>query len=138
MRTGKGNTMSIALVGGTERFEKHHMPLGLLADGEMAMVVRISEKKGGERERGRKEGCHACGGNQPMGRSCRPVTSAAEAGSPSACIHGNRIEDMGIRVGKNVEMLKNPGRGPLLLKVDEARIAIGRTMAMRILVRRKN
>ncbi len=43
---------------------------------------------------------------------------------------------MGIRKGKSVEMLNNEGRGPLLLKVDESRIAVGRGMAMKILVRR--
>lgn len=45
-------------------------------------------------------------------------------------------EDMGLRVGKVIEMLNNEGRGPLLLKVDESRIAIGRGMAMKIMVRR--
>jgi ferrous iron transport protein A len=44
------------------------------------------------------------------------------------------IEDLGLRVGKFVEMLNNEGRGPLLLKVDESRIAIGRGMAMKIMV----
>jgi ferrous iron transport protein A len=48
-----------------------------------------------------------------------------------------RIEDMGFRVGKTVEMLNNEGRGPLLIKVDESRLALGRGMAMKILVRRK-
>lgn len=43
---------------------------------------------------------------------------------------------MGIRIGKSIEMLTNEGRGPLLLKVDESRIAVGRGMAMKILVRR--
>lgn len=47
------------------------------------------------------------------------------------------IEDLGLRVGKMIEMLNNEGRGPLLLKVDESRIAIGRGMAMKIMVRRK-
>lgn len=45
-------------------------------------------------------------------------------------------EDMGLRIGKVIEMLNNEGRGPLLLKVDESRIAIGRGMAMKIMVRR--
>jgi len=48
------------------------------------------------------------------------------------------IEDLGLRVGKMVEMLNNEGRGPLLLKVDESRIAIGRGMAMKVMVRRKD
>lgn len=59
------------------------------------------------------------------------------------CAHGNsknqlcHAEDMGLRVGKIIEMLNNEGRGPILLKVDESRIAIGRGMAMKIMVRRK-
>jgi len=46
--------------------------------------------------------------------------------------------DMGLRPGKQVEMLTNSGGGPLLLKVDESRIALGRGMAMKIYVRRKS
>lgn len=59
-----------------------------------------------------------------------------------ACGHGcNKsqlchAEDMGLRVGKLIEMLKNEGQGPILLKVDESRIAIARAMAMKIIVRR--
>lgn len=45
-------------------------------------------------------------------------------------------EDMALRAGKVIEMLNNEGRGPLLLKVDESRIAIGRGMAMKIMVKR--
>jgi len=48
------------------------------------------------------------------------------------------IEDLGLRVGKMVEMLNNEGRGPILLKIDEARIAIGRSMAMKIMVKIKS
>ncbi len=47
------------------------------------------------------------------------------------------VEDMGLRAGKTVEVLNNEGRGPILLKVDESRIAMGRGMAMKIMVRRK-
>ncbi|MEW6003594.1 MAG: FeoA family protein [Nitrospirota bacterium] len=46
------------------------------------------------------------------------------------------LEDMGLRAGKTIEVLNNEGRGPLLIKVDESRIAIGRGMAMKIMVRR--
>src|SRR3990172_3266424 len=49
-----------------------------------------------------------------------------------------RIEDMGLRAGKIIEMLSNEGRGPILLKVDESRIAIGRGMAMKIMVKKIN
>jgi ferrous iron transport protein A len=46
-----------------------------------------------------------------------------------------RVEDLGLRVGKTVEMLNNGG-GPILLKVDESRIAVARGIAMKIMVRR--
>jgi ferrous iron transport protein A len=46
-----------------------------------------------------------------------------------------RAEDMGLRAGKRVEMLRN-GAGPILVKVDESRIAVDRGIAMRIGVRR--
>ena len=38
--------------------------------------------------------------------------------------------DMGLRIGKKVEVLNNAGRGPILVMIDESRIAIGRGMAM--------
>ena len=42
-----------------------------------------------------------------------------------------RIENMGLRVGKIVEMLSNQGQGPLLVKVDNTRIAVARNLAMK-------
>ncbi len=48
-----------------------------------------------------------------------------------------RMEDMGFRAGKIIEMLNNAGQGPLLIKIDESRLALGRGMAMKIMVRRK-
>lgn len=48
-----------------------------------------------------------------------------------------RTEEMGLRVGRTVKMLTNGGGGPLLLLVDESRLAIDRRVAMKILVRGK-
>jgi len=48
-----------------------------------------------------------------------------------------RVEDMGFRVGKTVEMMSNAGRGALLIKIDESRLALARGIAMKIMVRRK-
>jgi ferrous iron transport protein A len=45
-----------------------------------------------------------------------------------------RAEEMGLRVGRRVEMLAN-GAGPVLVKVDESRIALDRGVAMKIRVR---
>jgi len=44
-----------------------------------------------------------------------------------------RVEDMGLRVGKRVQMLNNGS--PILLKVDESRIAVDRGMAMKIMIK---
>jgi len=50
--------------------------------------------------------------------------------------HICHAEDMGIRVGNVIEMLNSEGRGPVLIKIDESRIAIGRGMAMKIMVKK--
>ncbi len=55
-------------------------------------------------------------------------TRAAGAGCTS------RAEELGLRVGKSVEMLRN-GSGALLVKVDQSRIAVDRGIAMKITVR---
>jgi ferrous iron transport protein A len=60
------------------------------------------------------------------------ISAIREGGGKCDC----RIEDLGLRVGKTVEMLNNGGGGAILLKVDEARLAIGRGMAMKIMVKR--
>jgi ferrous iron transport protein A len=44
--------------------------------------------------------------------------------------------NMGLRPGKMVEIIKNNGTGPIVLKVDECRIAMGRGAAMKIYVHR--
>jgi len=47
-----------------------------------------------------------------------------------------RIRDIGLFPGKVVEVLSNQGKGPILLKIEEAKIAIGRNIAIKIMVRR--
>lgn len=89
------------------------MPLGLLSTGETAEVMEV---------RGIPETSPCCAGNK----------------GEQACSQTCRVEDMGLRTGKTVQMLNNEGRGALLVRVDETRIAIGRGMAMKIMVRRKN
>jgi ferrous iron transport protein A len=44
-----------------------------------------------------------------------------------------RVEDMGLRIGKTVQMLNNGG--PILLKLDESRIAVDRGLAMKIMIK---
>ena len=86
-------------------------PLGLLSAGEKGEVIETREVT-----------CDS-GGR----RSIAGIKG-------TAC----RMADMGLRSGKVIEMLNNEGRGPLLVKVDNARLAIGRAMAMKIIVRRSN
>lgn len=99
-------------------------PLGLLAIGERAEIAENGFCRGAdEAPRGAHGHGHACRGCGMHGKG--------GGGSPS------RIEDLGIRPGKTVGMLNNEGERALLVKVDEARIALGRSMAMKIMVRRK-
>lgn len=81
------------------------MPLGLLGPGEQGEIIAV-------RFHNHKASCCGKCGDE----------------------HG-RTEDMGLRVGKRVEMLNNGGGGPILLKVDESRIAVDRGMAMKIMVK---
>ncbi len=67
------------------------------------------------------------------------VVSMPDAPShgPARAKHsGQQLEDMGLRAGKLIKMLNNAGRGPLLVKVDESRMALARRWAMTILVRK--
>lgn len=97
-------------------------PLGLLSCGERAEVVGNRGSAGVDadfsREHVHRNGCRGCGWHGRKGTGL------------------SRIEDLGIRPGKTVEMLSNEGRGALLVKVDESRIAVGRGVAMKIMVRR--
>jgi ferrous iron transport protein A len=47
-----------------------------------------------------------------------------------------RLMDMGLRVGKRLKVLSNRGRGPVLIKIEGLRLALGRGAARKILVRR--
>lgn len=46
------------------------------------------------------------------------------------------LRDIGLITGKVVEVVKNQKHGPILLRTDESRLAIGRGVAMKIMVRR--
>lgn len=84
------------------------MPLGLLSPGDQGEILAIRIHKVSAPDR-------CCAGREKC--DCR-------------------VEDMGLRIGKTVEMLSNGGGGPVLLKVDESRIAVDRGLAMKIMVRR--
>ncbi len=92
------------------------MTLGLLSPGEKCEIVEIKH-------------CGGCGG------SCHSDHGQHGHSHKQHASTATRAEEMGLRAGKQVEMLKNDGN-LLLLLVDEARIAIDRRMAMKIMVRR--
>ena len=82
------------------------MPLGLLGAGEVGEILEIRA----------------------------PKTAGTGAGTGEAARCECRVEDLGIRVGRTVEVLNNGG-GPLLLKVGESRLAIDRSLAMKIMIK---
>ncbi|MFO7444730.1 MAG: FeoA family protein [Ignavibacteriaceae bacterium] len=47
-----------------------------------------------------------------------------------------RLDEMGIRSGRIVEMLNNSNSNSVLIKVDNSRLALSRKIAMKIFVRR--
>jgi len=88
------------------------MLLGLMSLGEQCEIVKISH-------------CGGCKGQ------CDDHGAERSGGDGTA----TRAEEMGLRVGKKIEMLRNEGN-LLLVLVDNARIALDRRMAMKIMVRR--
>lgn len=99
-------------------------PLGLLCPGESGEITEIRIPFIQRRCR--------CGGGADL---CECGADCRCGGASEREKRDIRLEDMGLRVGKSVEMLNN-GSGPVLLRVDESRIAIARGMAMKIVVRR--
>lgn len=91
------------------------MSLELLTPGERGEIIEINH-------------CGGCGGG------ChRHEHHESNHGQHALRSTGTRAEEMGLRVGKMVEVLKNDGN-LLLLLVDEARIAIDRKIASNIRV----
>lgn len=91
------------------------MPLGLVSTGEQCEIVEVMH-------------CGGCSG------SCHADTQKHGHNHGHKHKNATRAEDMGLRAGKRVTMLKNDG-SLLLLLVDNARVAIDRRMAMKIMVR---
>jgi ferrous iron transport protein A len=63
-------------------------------------------------------------------RTAQAAGGSKEEGGRCDC----RVEDLGLRVGCTVQMLNNTG-GPVLLKVGEARLAVDRCLAMKIMIK---
>lgn len=110
-------------------------PLALLREGETAEIIDPDENRSLANHHGRHHHRHNDG-------SCCCATPCTGC----SCCHGRHggggahnqihLQDMGVRPGKQVEMITNSGTGPLVLRIDECRIAMGRGAAMKIYVRR--
>lgn len=93
------------------------MPLELLTPGERGEITEVRH-------------CGGCGSNCPGNGHHHEQQHGHDKHKATT----TRAEEMGLRVGKLVEVLKNDGN-LLLLLVDEARIAIDRRMARTISVK---
>ncbi len=99
------------------------MPLELLTPGERGEITEIQYVGGCGR------GCHSHAHGPKQGHGC-----GLGRGRQMENMHAIRAEEMGLRVGKQIEMLSNNGN-LLLLLVDDTRIAIDRRMARSIRVK---
>lgn len=81
------------------------VPLFDLEEGDVGEIVEISDTKSPN--------------GKGFWKKCR-------------CEDRARFSDLGLRVGKTIKMLRNHRRGPLMIKIDDARFAIGRRMAEKI------
>lgn len=107
-------------------------PLALLEEGEIAEIIEPERNEGAHchfRHR-HGHGISCCEKQWGISSRVRIGKGGTERNSSS------HLYDMGLRPGKKVEMITNSGTGPLIMRVDECRIAIGRGMAMKIYVRR--
>lgn len=106
-------------------------PLALLNEGETGVI--IAHQVGKEHARRHHHG-YGHIHRQDQGGCCGRCETCTCHGA------GHRSSDhlinMGLRPGKKVEMLTNSGAGPIVLRVDECRVAMGRGAAMKIYVRR--
>ena len=93
------------------------MPLALLTPGERGEITEVKH-------------CGGCGG----GCHGRGHDHEHADGHHKHKATATRAEEMGLRVGKMVEVLKNDGN-LLLLMIDESRVAIDRRMARTITVK---
>jgi ferrous iron transport protein A len=101
---------SIRETGPSPPWARIMMPLALLDGGEGAEIKEI----------------RTSGGRPPGDRESHPCRNRE-----------SQLESMGIRPGKSVLILANKGSGPLLIKIDESRLAVSRAVAMKILVERR-
>lgn len=86
-------------------------PLGMLGKGEVGEIVNLRPGRNHTGQHGHRHHAH--------GRE-----------------NGKRLAEMGFSVGQTIEIIENSPGMPLLVRVHDSRVAIGRGVAMRIMVRR--
>jgi len=113
-------------------------PLALLNEGEMAEIVADHSRHGyGKGHHQGHANDHGCGhGHTYCGGNCANCQCRSNDKGGTSLLPNDHLENMGLRPGKYVEMITNSAVGPLVLRVDECRIAMGRAAAMKIYVRR--
>ncbi len=84
------------------------VPLFELEEGETGEIAEISETQ------------HRCGKGF-WGRKC--------------CQDHVRFSELGLRAGKSITLLSKHRWGPLMIKIDDTRFAIGRGMADKIKIK---
>ncbi|HHE32265.1 MAG TPA: ferrous iron transport protein A [Chlorobaculum parvum] len=86
-------------------------PLGMLGKGEVGEIVSLRPGRHHAGQHGYRHHAH--------GRE-----------------NGKRLAEMGFSVGQTIEIIENSPGMPLLVRVHDGRVAIGRGIAMRVMVRR--
>lgn len=57
------------------------------------------------------------------------------SGKQQECV--KQLQNMGIKIGSEVEIVAKQARGPIIAKVDNSRIAIGRGLAHKIIIEKE-
>lgn len=71
------------------------------------------------------------------GETAEIVTLAGRSDTAfRGCCRIRHLSSLGFRPGRHVEMVRNQGGGPLVVRIEEACIALGRGIALNIHVRR--
>ena len=94
------------------------VPLNQLNEGDFGEIIEINGGRNGQ-----------CPGNKGWKRRF--------LSDPNRIGHG-RMAGLGLRIGKKIQLLQKRKQGPLLIKIGDSRIAVGREMAENIFIKIRN
>jgi Fe2+ transport system protein FeoA len=94
------------------------VPLNQLNEGDFGEIIEINGNRRGH-----------CSGNKDWKR--RFFSDSDRMGR-------GRMAGLGLRIGKKIQLLQKRKEGPLLIKIGDSRIAVGREMAENILIKIRN